>query len=662
MLKNATIHFNALGTPVADHFDDVYFSNDDGQAESNYVFFLQNKLDHRLEDPDLSQFVIAETGFGTGLNFLNVWQKFDQIPASKRVKQLHFISFEKYPIHPDQLPQALALWPELEEFATQLCQQYPCAVAGCHRLKFAQGSVILDLWFGDVHQILEQISLPSDGLVDAWFLDGFAPSKNPDMWQPHLFQKMSELSRPNATFATFTAAGFVRRSLQEVGFSVSKVKGYGRKREMLVGKLTEEPNHQTNIPAYYQRSTELSGEIAIIGGGISSSCLRYQLAERGFSSDLFCRDPELAQGASHNRQAAIYPNLQIDSSVYSQFMAHSFLYAKRFYNKLAKAGYHFPHDWCGVLLQGITPEKVQQQQKLIDKAQWPETLIQQVSAEQASQIAGLPLPYSGLFIKEGGWVEPAQLTKVIDRAAQDLHDGVNHFNTEITQLHKQQDGWYLHSQQKKFGPYQNVFICAGEHSAMLSQHADFPIYGVRGQVSHIEAGQRSQQLQTVLCHKGYFTPAYQGIHAMGATFDKHNNHRDNLPEDDVRNHQQLMQWHQKEAWAKEMGQITGSKAAIRCYVPDHLPLVGQVPDLMDYTEAFAPLRQGKQYGFSNLTSAQKGLHIVTGFGARGFAMAPLATELLISSLLKVPLPCTSKIDQALHPARFIIRDLIRNKR
>ena len=177
MIKNAEIHFNDAGTPVANRFDDVYFSNDDGLAESLYVFYQQIHIDKRLQNNGKAKFVIAVTGFGTGLNFLNAWAQFKQRPSDANVAQLHFVSFEKYPIHLDDLIKALSAWPSLQALAAQLCQQYPMALSGCHRLEFEQGSVILDLWFGDIHDTLPQLSYSEEGFVDAWFLDGFAPSK-----------------------------------------------------------------------------------------------------------------------------------------------------------------------------------------------------------------------------------------------------------------------------------------------------------------------------------------------------------------------------------------------------------------------------------------------------------------------------------------------------
>lgn len=658
MIKNAQIHFNESGTPVADDFDDVYFSNDDGLAESHYVFYENNNISARLTSHDQKHFVIAETGFGTGLNFLNTWQQWRQIEGNKA--KLHFISFEKFPIKQSELAKALAAWPSLASLSEQLCKHYPIALEGCHRLEFDNGRVVLDLWFGDVHDTLPKMNFTQQGIVDAWYLDGFAPSKNPDMWTQPLFNAMANLSRDNATFATFTAAGFVRRGLQEARFECKKVKGFGRKREMVVGQLNT-ANNTHNTPEFYNLNKRPLNNIAIIGGGVGSSCLLYHLAKRGISATLFCQDDALAKGASHNRQGAVYPNLQSENSPSSEFYAHSYLYALRLYKAIAEQGFEYDHDWCGVLLQAVNDSKALQHKKLVEKAVWPDALIYPVDASQASELAGAELPYSGLFFPEAGWVNPAQLTHAVFDAANALQDVQTHFNTDIQTLEQSEDGWYLVTEDNRVGPFSDVFVCAGEHSDRFEQTKDISLHGVRGQVSHIRSGETSDRLKTVLCHKGYFTPSHDGHHCMGATFDKHTKSRELKDEDNVTNKAQLMKFYKQSDFAQSLGEITSAKAAVRCCFNDHLPMLGQVPEKSDLCHAYANLSKGKQYDFSEEQVPYAGLHIVTGFGARGLCSAPLATEHLIAKLCNEPSPYSLRVNEAIHPNRFIVRDLIRNK-
>ncbi len=219
------------GAPRSKEFDDVYFSAEDGLAETRHVFLEHNNLPAAWQGTagGGGEFVIAETGFGTGLNFLSVWKLFEETAAPGLA--LEFISFEKYPLRGEEIAAALSVWEEvLAPYTRGLCAVYPKQKQGVHGLKIAE-NVTLRLVFGDVNVEMPKLQ----ALVDCWFLDGFKPSSNPEMWSDIVFANMARMSRPGASFATFTAAGFVKRGLAAAGFEVAKVRGFGRKREMLVG-------------------------------------------------------------------------------------------------------------------------------------------------------------------------------------------------------------------------------------------------------------------------------------------------------------------------------------------------------------------------------------------------------------------------------------------
>lgn len=668
MIKNANIHFNHQGTPVANDFDDIYYSDDNGLAESYYVFYQQNNIDTRLQSHDQAHFVIAETGFGTGLNFLNTCQHFTDHLARQQVqkqlnygvKRLHFIAFEKHPLSVSDLSKILTAWPELNLLTEQLISQYPINLEGCHRLEFNNGTIVLDLYFGDALESIKTMSYPRSGIVDAWFLDGFAPSKNPDMWQQSLFNAMVNISKVGATLATFTAAGFVRRGLSDAGFAMQKVKGFAHKRSMLIGTL-KHTNDTQSAPSYFNHDVSPLSNVAVIGGGIASSCILYSLAKRGISSQLFCQDAAPAMGASHNVQGAVYPHLQAKNSPHSELFAHSFLYAKRLYKQLLNDGFRFDHSWCGVLQHAVKQPLADRHENLAQQQLWPQTLMRNVTAEQGDTIAGVTTGFSGVYFEQGGWVNPPQLVNAMLSAAHCLSPYKSTFNCHIEQLEKTSNGWLLFSNGKQFGPFSDVIICAGEHSDAFAQTKALPIVGVRGQVSHVQASEQSKKLKTVLCHKGYFTPAYLDHHCMGATFEKNTKSRQITEQDNLTNREQLLNFYGHCNFATSLGNITAAKAAVRCSFIDHLPMAGEWAEQSDYLTAFANLRLGKRYQYQALSKKQQGLHIFTGFGARALCSAPLCSEHLISSLNNEPRPLSERVSQAIHPARFIVRDLIRNK-
>ena len=217
-----------FGAPRSKEFDDVYFSADDGLAESEYVFLDGNHLPREWQGKP--RYTICETGFGTGLNFLAAWKRFDE--TSEAGQALDFISFEKFPLDAEEINLHLQPWADVfEAYLPKLVGAYPPLMSGYHRIVLA-GNVTLTLVFGDVNEELPRI----DGSVDAWFLDGFKPSTNPDMWSETVFAEMERLSHEGTRLATFTAAGQVRRGLADVGFEIKKTKGFGRKRDMIIGR------------------------------------------------------------------------------------------------------------------------------------------------------------------------------------------------------------------------------------------------------------------------------------------------------------------------------------------------------------------------------------------------------------------------------------------
>jgi tRNA 5-methylaminomethyl-2-thiouridine biosynthesis bifunctional protein len=226
------------GQPYACDFQDVYFSTDNGLLETDYVFLQGNNLATRWLNSDMRTFKIAETGFGTGLNFLcasKVW--LETVPQQAK---LFYISVEKYPLSIQDIKNALDAWPQLKAISKPFLIQYERLIGGAQTILLYDNRVQLSLLIGDATERFSQV----DDKADAWFLDGFAPAKNPDMWQAALFQQIARLSTASTTFATFTSAGAVRRGLIDAGFEVNKRAGFGKKREMLTGRFTG-TNHET---------------------------------------------------------------------------------------------------------------------------------------------------------------------------------------------------------------------------------------------------------------------------------------------------------------------------------------------------------------------------------------------------------------------------------
>ncbi|MBL0668647.1 bifunctional tRNA (5-methylaminomethyl-2-thiouridine)(34)-methyltransferase MnmD/FAD-dependent 5-carboxymethylaminomethyl-2-thiouridine(34) oxidoreductase MnmC [Aeromonas jandaei] len=657
-LHHARLDWNEAGTPVSSEFGDVYFSNDNGLAETRYVFLQQNRLPARFLHHDRDTFVIGETGFGTGLNFLATMAAFlEQAPQTGNGSRLHFISFEKYPLTQSDLRKALAAWPELSSLSQDLIAQWPIPVSGCHRLIFADGRIRLDLWLGDIKDMMPQLPHHAEGLVDAWYLDGFSPAKNPEMWTQALFDGLARLARPAATIATFTCAGFVRRGLIAAGFAMKKVKGHGSKREMLAGERTDKQPQQTIAP-WYARPAGRDGEVLIIGGGIASAMTALSLVERGRKVTLLCEDDEPANGASGNRQGALYPLLNGEHDALSRFYSLAFGYAR--HRLLALAERHpVAFALCGVTQLGYDDKSAAKLAKM-SQGPFPLELMQPLSTAEVEQVVGLPCGHSGVSYPLGGWLCPADLTRAAIKEAQasGLLEVV--FNTELVAIAEQVDGWQVESRDGRRWQAPNLVVAAGHKLPALIPFAELPLYPVRGQVSHVPTSASLSRLNTVLCYDGYLTPAHNAHHCIGASYGRNQTDLAFRAEEQRQNQARLQACLPQQNWPGEVD-VSGNEArvGVRCASRDHLPVVGPVARLASLADHYAGLHTDQQNAAS--LPCHPGLYVLGALGSRGLCSAPLCGELLASEICGDPLPLAADLLEALHPARYWVRKLLKGK-
>lgn len=666
-IQSASLSWNDQGTPVSQHFGDIYFSNEDGLEETRHVFLHCSHFPARFSDHPRPLCIVAETGFGTGLNFLTLWQAFDRFRQQEpeaTLKRLHFISFEKFPLQADDLGAALAHWPELAEYADALRRQWPLPFAGCHRLVLANGAVTLDLWFGDVNTLLPECDVSLENQVDAWFLDGFAPSKNPDMWSETLFAAMARLARPGGTFATFTAAGFVRRGLQQAGFAAAKVRGFGQKREMLAGVLDVPPTLTDPAPWYVRPAAQQPLDIAIIGGGIASVLTASALLRRGAKVTLYCADTDAAEGASGNRQGAVYPLLNGKHDALEDFFASAFTFAQRQYQQLADAGLEFDHQWCGVSQLGYD-EKSDRKIARIRSGDWPEGLVSTKTAAEMDQETGLPCGFGGLGYPLGGWLSPQQLTRALLRKLQD-QGLIYHADYSLQQLSARDDGsWTLDFSNGQQTLHPTVILANGHQLGAFIQSEKLPVYPVRGQVSHIPANGEIRQLKQVLCYDGYLTPMNPATqqHCIGASYQRGETETDYRDSEQQQNRQRLIDCLPNQEWPTHIDVSAGqARSGVRCATRDHLPMLGSIPDYAATLAQYEDLpRQIKRGLPIQSAPVLRNLFVIGALGSRGLSSAPLAAEILAAQIFAEPQPCSTAILHALNPNRLWIRKLLKSR-
>ncbi|MEI2263669.1 bifunctional tRNA (5-methylaminomethyl-2-thiouridine)(34)-methyltransferase MnmD/FAD-dependent 5-carboxymethylaminomethyl-2-thiouridine(34) oxidoreductase MnmC [Erwinia sp. CGal63] len=658
-IEQAELSWNEQGTPVSRTFGDVYFSNENGLEETRYVFLGGNGLPDRFTQHSRELFIAAETGFGTGLNFLTLWQAFDRFRAEKpqaQLRRLHFISCEKYPFSTEDLASAHQRWPELAEYAQALREQWPVALPGCHRLLLDGGRVTLDLWFGDINQLITAFDDSLRQQVDAWFLDGFAPSKNPDMWTPELFACMAKMARPGGTLATFTSAGFVRRGLQEAGFTLTKRKGFGPKRHMLCGVLENGVDAQAVAPWYCRPAAE-GEDIALVGGGIASVLLALALLRRGKKVTLYSSDGEPAQGASGNRQGALYPLLNHHDPALARFFPAAFTFARRLYDRLPVA---FDHDWCGVTQLGWDEKSAEKIAKMLTM-RLPEEIACGVDRQQAEALCGVETGCGGITYPAGGWLSPGQLTPALFGLAQQ-QGLIVHWHHALTTLTDTAEGWRLEFVDRPARTHRNVVLATGHQLTAFAQSEKLPAYAVSGQVSHIPTAPKLGQLKQVLCYDGYLTPVNprNQHHCIGASYHRADSSTHYREADQQENRERLIRCLPEADWPQEVDVSAGSaRNGVRCATRDHLPMIGPLPDYQQTLEQYADLAK-------NLVDAQpapvyRGLFVLGALGSRGLCSAPLAAEALAAELCGEPIPLDRQTLAATHPNRYWVRKLLKGK-
>lgn len=660
-LTFANLSFNESNTPVSEQFDDIYFSTQDGLAESYYVFHEGNQLWQKWQLHNGEHFVIAETGFGTGLNFLAVaakFREFRELFPQSPLKRLYFISFEKFPLTSQQLLTIHAHYPQFAEFSQKLTACWQPWQTGCERYHFDE--IYLDLWFGEMAESLVQLGDYHNQKIDCWFLDGFSPDKNPEMWNEHLYQQMFRLTRNGGSFATFTAASAVRRGLQAVGFEVKKRKGFGKKREMLWGeKPICQCDSHIRFPYFYQQNQSGNDDIAIIGGGIASLFTALSLVERGKRVTLYCQDSELAQNASGNRQGAIYPQFSDDDERNVRFYLHSFAYALQRLKQLAE-NVSFAHQFSGVALLAYNEKTADKLQKIAEQG-WDRTLYEWLNATDLSEKIGLTVALSGAFISQGGWLSPVELVRhgFTYLAEKGVKIVKNH---RVEQLEWSGECWQWQCQDERFS-HRTVVLANGHQLKQFEQTDGIPLYPVRGQVSHIPTTSELSKLNAVLCYDGYLTPDYQGQHCVGASHIRDSEEQMFSVEEHQQNLAKLSQNLTPCEWLGEVNfSQNQGKVGIRSVFRDRMPMIGAVPNFAKQKEQYVNLYNLiRRKELIPNAACYPNLYLISGLGSRGLTTAPLLGELLASQICQEPLPLSEEIWQVITTNRSWIRHLVRGR-
>jgi tRNA 5-methylaminomethyl-2-thiouridine biosynthesis bifunctional protein len=637
VLCPARVAFTTDGTPWSETYGDIYHAAAGGPGQAAHVFLRGNGLPDRWRHAE--RFTLLETGFGTGLNFLATWSAWRQ--TRPRPERLHYIGAEKHPFQVDDLRRIHAAWPKFQDMATELRASWPTLVPGFHRLELDGGRVILTLLLGDAAITLPRLS----ARVDAYYLDGFAPARNPDLWTPELCRQLARCAAPNATFATWSVAGPVRAALLDAGFTVTKVPGFGNKREMLVGRY-EPPSYR---PAAPPPEPPKDRHTIVLGAGLAGTACCERLAARGWRVDLIERHPGPAGEASGNHAGIFHPLLARDDNLQARLTRGAFLYGLRRWRHLAASGLAFP--WAADGLAQLARDDAHEtlQRELPPAMGYPPDYVDYLDAQAMSAAVGHAVPMGGWRVTQGGWANPGGLCGAYLRMAGE--HVTPHYGRALAELRRDGATWLaLDADGRIIATAEQVIIANGLGARALPWTSPLPIQALRGQVTLIPEG-NLPGVNLPLCREGYLTPALAGLHCAGASYDQD---EDPAPraECDLGNLARVGRLLDGLPDILGKGGMT-SRVGFRAVPPDRLPLVGTLPDFD--TAATSGATQ-----LAHLPRSA-GLHSLLGYASRGIIWSSLLAELLASRLEGEPLPLEADLVDALDPGRFLLKQLRKQK-
>lgn len=700
-LENADLEWLASGLPYSALYQDVYYSRTDERAESSHVFLEPQEFEQRWAklDGQIQPFTVVELGFGSGLNFLQLSQLW--LDSTERPANLHYIAFEKHPLSLPDLKRIHQGWPELATFSEELCAVYPQHSLGCHRLHLGNG-ICLDLYYGDALACLKRAAGHHTRFVDAWFMDGFSPKQNPEMWSAEIIQYLSEITSDNGTLSTYSEAGSVKRSLQAAGFQTEKIVGFGKKRGMLRAvkpasspasssehKTLRKPENKaektldsmreqkpkeesTNIKAdqhpwfsscySYKSAPAKQTNAIVIGAGLAGCSTAYSLARRGWAVTVLESASEIASGASGNRQAALRCRLFRAPLPMAEFFLQGFNLAIRQLQQFNQQ-FEFPWQQSGVIqLDGAM--KRGPNQGSLDSVPYmdiyDEDVLHPVSQQQASDLAGVQLSEGGIHFPVAGWLNPPQLCEqYLAQAGIKLSTASS---AATLSYNETSELWtVLDSSGKALCEPAATLIIANSNEALKFQQTEtLPIQSVRGQVSKCSSNPNSSAIKLPICGERTLFPIHEKTHAISASYSRDNLSIEPNGEDDSANLLTARELFQTDVLADS--KITSSRVSFRCNSLDHIPIVGPVPVVTEMRAALLAVAKTPRNEVSLLESEQDrlfypGLYANVAHGSNGLSSCPLSGEFLASLINGECSPLSRDMADALNPGRFVVRDL-----
>jgi len=609
-IEPASIELRGDGTPFDVHYGDVYHAARSGPGQARHVFLGGNELPRRWAARE--RFVVLETGFGLGLNFLVTLDAWRRDPA--RPNKLHYVAIDRHPPTPADLEACLRPYAAQGLEVDTLLAAWPPSLPGTHRRTLAGGDVVLTLVLDDIESALARLVARPDAI----YLDGFAPDRNPAMWSASAMRHLARLAPPGTTLATWCTARAVRDALEAAGFGLRKAPGFAPKREMLVG-IRLAGRAPAVMPAIVRPRERRA---LIVGAGIAGAAAASALSARNWTITLVDAAVDPPGGASAILAGTFHPLVARDDSRLARLARAGTLAALATWPGTTPAG---AFATCGVLQLAVREGEEARHAVAIDALAFPPSYARVVEAREASALAGVPLSRGGIWFAGAGWARAPMLaagqldalgrrvTRIRSRAAARLERGA--------------DGWMLFDATGAAIASAPVVILAnGADASRLAP--TLALRALRGQATYLDAGAIAPPRAVVIGH-GYALPPIEGVAVVGSSYDR-DDARD-VPSEDSHDGN-LARWRRLfDRPADERPAVFGGGVGFRAVTPDRLPLVGAVP------------------------GSGGGLYAIGGFGSRGLTWSAIAGEALAAMIEDEPLPLESDLVAAIDPARFALR-------
>ena len=668
-----------LGTADIDAPGTDHFLLNESLAERRSVFLQGIELNERLNAlPSGGTLILAEIGFGAGVNFLLTLQEWlTHRPPHTR---LHYLGLDDHPLRKSMLEQALEQVPQLYDLASMLLADWPPPIKGCHRVHWPQWGVTLDLWWENTEDALVDLASRNRAWVNCWYFtsaneqadDALADQSTAQTSTAQTstaqtstaqtstvqtstvqesYAAIRRLSQHNASIAGYSSSVTTAKALQAVGFELANQTSVRPKRECFNGHLSTKTTGRIRATPWDLNPSDNRPEsVIVIGAGLAGAFIARSLAERGIKVTVLDKG-SIASGGSSNLQGLTYTRLSHRFAPLGDFSNAAYDHGTRLYQQLLRARALIPGDdadACGYLQVGNQETLEKLSGALESNHEFAEILTPTMAATR------LGINHAGLYFPNALWLHPPAVCR----------ERLNHPLIKVQENCGSIEYAHVNGQWQLTGPdglalQTTTLVLATAGNVGSSPFTDWlPLQAIRGQVTHVPANMKSRQLRCALCHDGYFPPQRHGVHCIGATYGPNDQRLDERIEDHEFNVNALSDW-MPDLGFSESSTAHAGHVALRCTTADYLPIAGPVPDRDAFNRQYAALSKRKSMIISEPSPVVPGLWVLGGLGSRGLTAAPLAAESIAADMLGEPPPLPRYLQQAISPARFLHRALVR---